>query len=673
MSEFSNKILDAKKTQQKFIFKIILAIFLSFLISIISLFYIYSKKIVIKPKVNDFNLEFKNGKGLVFFKRILFLSDKITLKASSEGYEDFENSYSNDSINEISINFIKKDINLSFTTNTEIGTNKWFLDDKFISSEKILNLKIKPGRYTLRLENEFYKTKFLDFSSPNKMDKKNYKFNLERLKGYIYITTEPTNADIIINGKKVGKSPKNHDLLTGNYDLRIVKKGYQEISEKIKLNVSNLNYKKKYILAPAAVKINFNLQPEKGMMFINGKLLNNYNSLNLSTKKSYNFVYKKDGYLTKEKEFIFYENKINTVEFLLEKEYGEVNIISSPVGKIKIDGKDFGKTPQKIKLQTIKQKLEIIKEGFLSYETVIKPKSNELSKVEVKLEKEFDNIKRLSPENYINSIGIKMKLFSPGRFTMGAPRHEKGQRANEFLKEIILRKKFYSSLTEVTIEQFTEFKGKSNTIRNENLPISNVSWIDAISFCNWLSEKEGLDSVYMFNNEKYVGANLQNNGYRLPTEAEWEWLARKAERNSITKFSWGKTLPIPKMAGNLADESVIGFKELYIPNYKDNHRGLAPVGSFKRDISGLYDLTGNVKEWVHDYYLVSVPKSNMIYYDPSGPKKGVGHVVKGSSYLSATLQEVRASYRDSEVNKKDDIGFRIVRYLYGKEFKNNEK
>ena len=65
--------------------------------------------------------------------------------------------------------------------------------------------------------------------------------------------------------------------------------------------------------------------------------------------------------------------------------------------------------------------------------------------------KEFDNIKRFSPENYINSIGIKMKLFSPGRFTMGAPRHEKGQRANEFLKEIILRKKFYSSLTEVTI------------------------------------------------------------------------------------------------------------------------------------------------------------------------------------------------------------------------------
>ena len=77
MSEFSNKILDAKKTQQKFIFKIILALFLSFLISIISLFYIYSKKIVIKPKVNDFNLEFKNGKGLVFFKEFYFYQIKL--------------------------------------------------------------------------------------------------------------------------------------------------------------------------------------------------------------------------------------------------------------------------------------------------------------------------------------------------------------------------------------------------------------------------------------------------------------------------------------------------------------------------------------------------------------------------------------------------------------------
>ena len=77
MSEFSNKILDAKKTQQKFIFKIILAVFLLFLISIICFFYFYSKKIVIKPNVNNYHLEFKNGKGLVLFKRFYFYQIKL--------------------------------------------------------------------------------------------------------------------------------------------------------------------------------------------------------------------------------------------------------------------------------------------------------------------------------------------------------------------------------------------------------------------------------------------------------------------------------------------------------------------------------------------------------------------------------------------------------------------
>ena len=672
MSQFSNKISDAKKTQQRFIFKSVLAVVFLFLISFIGFFFLYSKKIITKPNVNNYYLEFLNGKGLVLFKRILFLSEKITIKVFSEGYEAFENSYIKDESNEILISLIEKDINLKFTTDSEIGQNNWFLNNKLISSQNVLNLTVKPGSYKLRLENKFYKTKSFDFNFANKIDKKDYKLKLERLKGNISITTEPDSVSVIMNGMEIGKSPIDKQLLAANYDFKLVKKGYQTISENIELEISNLNFKKKYTLTPNKVKVNFSLQPKNGTLFINGNLYNDHQSLNFLTKKKYNFIYKKEGYLTKEKEFTFSENKVNGVNFFLEKEYGEINIISSPIGKIKIDGKNYGNTPKKIKLQTIKQQLEISKEGYTTFFSDIKPKSKELSKIDVRLEKEFDYIKRSSPKNYTNSIGIKMKLFSPVSYTMGAPRHEKGQRANEFLKKIILRKNFYSSLTEVTIKQFMLYRGKSYTEKNQNLPVSNISWLDAISFCNWLSKKEGYDNVYIFDKEKYIRANLQSNGYRLPTEAEWEWLARKADRTNLTKFSWGNKLPIPKLAGNLADESVIGFKELYIPNYKDNHRLLAPVGSFKKDISGLYDLTGNVKEWVHDYYLVSVPKSNMIYYDPSGPKNGVGHVVKGSSYLSATLQEVRASYRDSEVNKKEDIGFRIVRYLYGKEFKNNE-
>ncbi len=673
MNQFNAKILDARKRQHRFIFNIILMLFFLCFFIIISYFFIVSKKVKINPYVDTYYLEIINGKGLFLFKRVLFLSDNITIKVVSEGYDVFQNNFIKNETRNIDINLIEKDTNLTFQTNTEIGQNNWYLDDKLISNEKILNLKVKPGNYKLKIENKFYKSKTLDLFFKKDINKKDFEIRLDRVKAKVNIITEPSGANVFINDKKVGQSPLNYELLADNYEIKLEKKGYQAIIENIELNKLNSILNKKYIFTPDNVMIKLNLEPDNGKLFINGILETNYTGLTLSTKKKYNFVYKKDGYITKEKEYYFTENKNKTVNISLKEEYGEISIITNPIAKILIGGKDFGISPKKIKLQTVNHKLKVIKKGYNTFITTVKTKPNELSKIDIKLEKKIDNLSRKSDENYTSYIGLKLKLFSPNKFIMGAPRHEKGQRANEFLKEIILRKKFYASLTEVTKEQFYKSKSMVYNKKDKNLPISNISWFEAVIFCNWLSEKEGLKKVYMFNNKNYLGANFQNNGYRLPTEAEWEWLARKSGRNNSTKFSWGKNLPIPKMVGNLADESVIGFQELYIPNYKDNFQSLAPVGSFNKDISGLFDLTGNVKEWVHDYYLVSVPKSNMVYYDPTGPKKGVGHVIKGSSYLSATLHEIRASYRDSEVGKKEDIGFRIVRYLLGEEFKNNEK
>lgn len=672
MSQFNTKIINAKKQQQRFILKVAFVFF--FLVALFNIIYflVFAKKVIVEPKVKDYQIEFISGKGLHFLNKILFFSKSINIKVDSAGYETYQNIFTKKDLNEIYIKLTKKDTNLTFKTNAEVGENNWFLDDELISNEQVLSLKIKPGIYSLRIENNFYKTKLVDLNITNDLLNHVYDLKLERTPVSINISTEPSNAILFIGKSKIGSSPLSYDLTTGKYEFRLEKEGYQSILEKIELNNFSTNFNKNYVLMPNKVYVNFKLEPKKGNLFINNTLYSEPTKLSLYTNKKYKFIYKKNGYITKKNEYFFFENKKNLVSFSLEKEYGEIDIVSHPIGKIVINDKDYGTSPKKIKLQTIPSTLKISKEGYNTFTTSFTTKPNELSKIDIKLEKKMDSINRKSKNNYTNSIGINFKLFSPDRFTMGAPRHEKGQRANEFLKDVILRKKFYAALTEVTIEQFMLFKGKSYDDKNKNLPISNISWLEAIMFCNWLSKKEGLDKVYLFKNKVYEGANLQSNGYRLPTEAEWEWLARKSGRNSATKFSWGKNLPIPKMAGNLADESVIGYQELYIPNYKDNYKLLAPVGSFKKDISGLYDLTGNVKEWVHDYYLVSVPKSNMIYYDPAGPKKGVGHIIKGSSFLSASLHEVRASYRESEVYKKEDIGFRIVRYLFGKEFKNDK-
>ena len=120
----------------------------------------------------------------------------------------------------------------------------------------------------------------------------------------------------------------------------------------------------------------------------------------------------------------------------------------------------------------------------------------------------------------------------------------------------------------------------------------------------------------------------------------------------------------PPKVGNIADESARGTTQFFVPNYTDGHAGLAPVGSFPPEASGLHDLTGNVSEWMHDTYSITT-RSQDGAIDPLGPPPGDRHVVKGSSWQSGNLSPLRAAYRDGLAEQRDDVGFRIARYVYG--------
>jgi len=100
-----------------------------------------------------------------------------------------------------------------------------------------------------------------------------------------------------------------------------------------------------------------------------------------------------------------------------------------------------------------------------------------------------------------------------------------------------------------------------------------------------------------------------------------------------------------------------------VPNYSDGHAGIAPVGSYPAEPSGLYDLTGNVSEWVHDAYSLVPPVGQTTELDPLGQNTGDTHTVKGSNWRSGTITELRASYRDGAKSGRDDIGFRVARYI----------
>ena len=117
--------------------------------------------------------------------------------------------------------------------------------------------------------------------------------------------------------------------------------------------------------------------------------------------------------------------------------------------------------------------------------------------------------------------------------------------------------------------------------------------------------------------------------------------------------------PAPR-SGNFADRSVSGELADTLKDYNDGHAGTAPVGSFPASPAGFFDLAGNAAEWVHDFYDIratTVPEK-----DPTGPAGGKQHVIRGSSWMQASVTALRWTFRDYGTEPRPDVGFRCARY-----------
>jgi formylglycine-generating enzyme required for sulfatase activity len=179
-------------------------------------------------------------------------------------------------------------------------------------------------------------------------------------------------------------------------------------------------------------------------------------------------------------------------------------------------------------------------------------------------------------------------------------------------------------------------------------PVVRVNYDDATAFCEWLTQKE-------------TQAGLLEGGqlYRLPTDAEWseaaglppESGATPEERDGkLPDYPWGRQWPPPAGAGNYADAAQKGTT-LRIPNYRDGFPQTSPVGSFAANARGLYDIGGNVWQWVQDSYKGS-----------GGPRGKDWGVLRGGSWGTSRQAELRSSYRNVVDRTERDVifGFRAV-------------
>jgi formylglycine-generating enzyme required for sulfatase activity len=227
---------------------------------------------------------------------------------------------------------------------------------------------------------------------------------------------------------------------------------------------------------------------------------------------------------------------------------------------------------------------------------------------------------------------------------------------------------------EVTNAEFRRFRNRHNSgseqgnnLNDPDKPVVSVSWDDAARYANWLSNKERLPPAYREINGKMVAVEPLTTGYRLPTEAEWVFAARydggRVPLDQPLKYAWGQSMPPLINSGNFADRSASGRLPFVLKGYRDGYPVSAPVAKFKPNESGIHDLAGNVAEWCHDYYDTTISIDRAVDRDPSGPKSGTFHVVRGSSWRHGEITQLRLSYRDYARGPRNDLGFRIARYV----------
>ena len=239
-------------------------------------------------------------------------------------------------------------------------------------------------------------------------------------------------------------------------------------------------------------------------------------------------------------------------------------------------------------------------------------------------------------------------LISAGPFSLGNTGSYEGEYDEKPPVTIIISKPFYISKYEITQQQYKAVMGNNpSEFKGDDLPVEQVSWYDALNFCNRLSQSEGLTPCYTINGTK-VTCDFEANGYRLPTEAEWEYAAKAGTK---TDFYSGKLT----YSGNSPIDPNLDKIAWYSAN---SSNATHPVGQKAPNAFGLYDMSGNVWEWCWDRYAEYPSKETKDY---QGPEIGTYRVYRGGGWRNLAWY-CRSTNRDRNYldDKNNSLGFRVV-------------
>ena len=635
-------------------------------------FVLTAKSVFVEVAPITAEITIAEGLSLRLGQRYLIRPGSYQLALSNQGYHDTNTQLlvSDEQVQNHPFEMRKLPGIISFFTPGLEGARVQ-LDSIDLGVSPLTDIPIEPGEHQLTVSLDRYLSQVQLIEIEGRSVEQSYEADLQPAWATVSLTTLPLAADVLVDGELVGTTPINAEILQGRHDIIVKLAGHKAWQDDFD------------IVAGEDFSIpSIELEPADGLVFIRSNPSNasvtiggDFKGLTpldvaLAPGQNHQLTFFKNGFHSSNTSIRTEPDEEREITIELDPVLTSVSVISQPDdAQLYVNGEYRGLANQVIELMAASQQIEIRKEGYVPFSTEFtsRPGLDQVIQVDLK-SLEQARLEQINPV-IITAAGQALKLFYPNSFTMGASRREAGRRPNENIRDIKLERAFYFGVNEVSNEEYRLFLAdhSSGTLEGISLddeaqPALRLTWAQAALYCNWLSDEESLPRFYEVDGEEVIGFNQDATGYRLPTEAEWAWIARTDGNGNQLKYSWGDQLTPPDNAGNFADISTQAYLGEILFNYDDGYMGTAPVGNFDPNYYGIYDMAGNVAEWVHDYYgAVGVVGGEEL--DPMGPVSGQFHTIRGSSWAHGSITELRLSFRDFGEEPRDDLGFRVARYL----------
>ncbi len=601
----------------------------------------------------------------------LALPFRYTLRAEKEGYQPLvaEIDLADRSKGEFMFEMKPLPGIIDFQTRPREGVDI-SIDSISIGLTPLSSVEIEAGRHLLQAALERYRPFQQEILVQGRGVHQLFRISLEPAWGYVQLDTEPSGASVIVDGNETGAlTPCELEIMEGAHELAFSIKKYLPGKIRIDVRAGEHVQAHKVILEPAPARLVIQGSPEGALVAVDRLYAGRMPcEKEVEAGRDHEISVTAKGYRSANRKVHADAGEESVIEIHLKPLVGTVFISTAPPdAELYIDGRRQDSSSGRFRLPALPHTIEARASGFEPVKKEIVVVAGSSQAVELLLDKKGSHaVSAVSAAGHAPVVK-GLVLVRPHAFTMGSSRREQGRSTNEVLHKVNLARPFYFGTREVTNAEFRQFRGEhssgsfsGHTLNGAKQPVVNVSWEDAARFCNYLSRKEGLPPFYSDDGKGLRVNSPANTGYRLPTEAEWAYAARVFKKSSIAKYPWSGGYPPPDRSGNFADESARGVVAVIIDGYHDGYAVSAPVGSFRADSAGIYDLGGNVSEWCHDYYSPAMPQR--VETDPLGPAAGAHHVIRGSSWQDSSITELRLSYRAFGNRPADYVGFRVARY-----------